>query len=169
MCAGHITFSIRKCLFVWQLCQLLVTRWGESGGGLLCSFLKMESALMILEKKKGPDCVHLGVTISIQNVVLLVSRRKTSKMFSCRTFFLVFLMKCLSMWLSSAKLSLPWKISGCVHALKHYSFCKILHLKFLAVITRHLYSGLMLWTAPETFRTLFIQVYSGIFKHILHC
>ena len=31
------------------------------------------------------------------------------------------------------KPSLPWKTSGCVPALRHYSFCKILHLKCLTV------------------------------------
>ena len=29
--------------------------------------------------KKGPDCVHLRVKLSIQNVVLRVSRRKNTQ------------------------------------------------------------------------------------------
>ena len=33
--------------------------------------------------KKGPDCDHLWVKFSIQNIVLRVSRRKNSKMFPC--------------------------------------------------------------------------------------
>ena len=35
-----------------------------------------------------------GLKIFIQNVVLRVSRTKNSKIFTCRYFFLVFLMKC---------------------------------------------------------------------------
>ena len=37
--------------------------------------------------KKDPDCVHLRVKFAIENVVLRVSRRKTSKMFPCRVSF----------------------------------------------------------------------------------
>ena len=37
--------------------------------------------------KEGPDCVHLWVKFSIQNVVLQVYRRKNSKMFLCRASF----------------------------------------------------------------------------------
>ena len=37
--------------------------------------------------KKGPDCVHLWVKFSIQNVVLTVSRRKKSQTFPCEAFF----------------------------------------------------------------------------------
>ena len=40
--------------------------------------------------KKDPDCVHLWVKFSIQNVVLRVSGRKNSKIFPGGTFFLVF-------------------------------------------------------------------------------
>ena len=49
---------------------------------LPCLFLK-------IEKKnpdfggKDPDCVHLQVKFAIQNVVLRVSRRKSSKYFLC--------------------------------------------------------------------------------------
>ena len=37
--------------------------------------------------KKGPDCVHLWLKFSIQNIVSKVSRRKTSKMFPYGTSF----------------------------------------------------------------------------------
>ena len=37
--------------------------------------------------KKGPNCVHPWVKSSIQNVVLRVCRRKSSKIFPCGTFF----------------------------------------------------------------------------------
>ena len=40
--------------------------------------------------KKGPNCVHPWVESSIQNVVLRVSRGKSSKIFSCGAFFCVF-------------------------------------------------------------------------------
>ena len=45
--------------------------------------------------KKGPDCVHLQVKFAIQNVVLRVSRRKTSKMFPCRVSFSCVFDECL--------------------------------------------------------------------------
>ena len=37
--------------------------------------------------KKAPDCVHLSVKFSIQNVALRASWRKISKIFPCRTSF----------------------------------------------------------------------------------
>ena len=40
--------------------------------------------------RKGPNCVHPWVESSIQNVVLRVSRRKSSKMFPCGAFSYVF-------------------------------------------------------------------------------
>ena len=40
--------------------------------------------------KKGPNCVHPWVESSIQNVVLRVSRRKSSKILPCEAFFCVF-------------------------------------------------------------------------------
>ena len=38
-------------------------------------------------RKKGPDCVHLWVKFSIENIVSRVFRRKISKMFPCRASF----------------------------------------------------------------------------------
>ena len=67
------------------------------------------------------------------NVFLRASRRKNSNMFSWGCSFHVFLMKCLSKCPSSTKSSLSRKISCCTPALRHYSFCKTLHLKFLTV------------------------------------
>ena len=66
--------------------------------------------------KKGPDCVHLWVKFSIQNVVLKVSRRKKSQIFPCGSFFLLFLTKCLSKCPSFTKPPLPWKFFGCAPA-----------------------------------------------------
>ena len=40
--------------------------------------------------KKGLDCIHLWVKFSIPNVVLGASKRKKSKMFLYRAFFIVF-------------------------------------------------------------------------------
>ena len=59
--------------------------------------------------KKDPDCIHLWVKFSIQNIVLRVSRRKNSQIFHAGPFFLVFLTKCLSKCPSSTKLQCPEK------------------------------------------------------------
>ena len=68
--------------------------------------------------KKGPDSVHPWVEISIQNVVLILSRRKNSKIFPMRGFFLLkFLTKCLSKCPNTPKPPLPWKVlkkSDCI-------------------------------------------------------
>ena len=67
----------------------------------------------------------------------------------------------------------------CAPALRHYSFCKTLHLKSLIVFWIRLcslspYSGLMLCTPSDTFRILahselclfrYVQAYSSIFTH----
>ena len=108
---------------------------------------------MILEKKvlpffenrkngpdfgtKGPNCVHSWVESSIQNLVLRVSRRKSSKIFPCGAFFCVFdegLSKCPN----STKPPLPWKISGCAPVI---SVC-ITYLFF------DLFDKLHFWKAP---------------------
>ena len=74
-----------------------------------CPFLKIEeNALLILEKE--PDC-----------------EKKNPKCFPAGLFFLVLLTKCLLKCPSSTKPLLPWKMSGWVPALRHYSFCKTLH------------------------------------------
>ena len=59
----------------------------ELGRSPLHFFKKSKSAL-ILEKKR-PDCGHLWIKFSIEIVVLIVYRRKTSKMFpyALRGFF----------------------------------------------------------------------------------
>ena len=63
---------------------------------------------------------------------------KTPKCFPVGSFFLVFLTKCLLKCPKPMKPPLPWKVSGWVHALSHYSFCKKLCLKFLAMFWIHL-------------------------------
>ena len=84
-------------------------------------------------KYRCPDYVHLWVKFFIQNLVVRVSSRKKNKMFPCGAFFLVFLRKCLFKYPSSTKPLLPWKMSRCLPAPSHYSFCKTLHLKYLTV------------------------------------
>ena len=92
---------------------------------------------------------------------------KSRKMSLC--FLLVFLRKCLWKYPSSTNpfpsLPLPWKISGCPPAIRHYS-CKTLHLKHFSKfdnvlntspswqLLSNLYSGLMIYTASDTFRIL---------------
>ena len=72
------------------------------GGGLPYPFLKIEKKSRDF-RKKGPNCVHPWVESSIQNVVLRVSRRKSSKIFPCWAFFLQFSMKNLSKCPNSTK------------------------------------------------------------------
>ena len=59
-------------------------RWG--GGDLPCSCLKIEKKCPDLGKK-GPNCVHPWLDSSIPNVILRVSRRKSSKILPGGTFF----------------------------------------------------------------------------------
>ena len=66
----------------WRQVFRRTTRWGEASPAL---FWKSKKVLWFC--RKGPDCIHLCVKFSIQNVVLRVSRRKNSKFFSCGAFF----------------------------------------------------------------------------------
>ena len=109
-------------------------------------------------------------------------------------FFLVFLTKRLSNCPSSTKPALPWKIWGCVPALRHFSFCKMLHLKCLTVWWIRLCidnffvicRDLKQCTVWDTFRILdyselcffrryihsywvIFKVYSGFFRHSGPC
>ena len=71
-----------------------------SGGGILMHIQPLtgaqlqgreEASSVLFENRKkcpdfgekGPDCVHLWVKLSIQNVILRVCGRKNSKIFSC--------------------------------------------------------------------------------------
>ena len=58
-------------------------------------------------------------------------------MFSCEFWFLVFSAKCSSKCPCFTKLFLPWKVSGCLSALTHHSFCKTHHLKCLTIFWIH--------------------------------
>ena len=55
-------------------------------GRLSLPFLKIEKKCPDFGKK-GLDCVYLWVKFSTQNVVLRVSKKKNSKVFSCAASF----------------------------------------------------------------------------------
>ena len=59
---------------------------GGERGDLPCSCLKIEKKCPDLGKK-GPNCVHPWLDSSIPNVILRVSRRKSSKILPGGTFF----------------------------------------------------------------------------------
>ena len=82
--------------------------------------------------------------LNIEKIVLIFGRMAlivaifglnfSFKMFPCRASFSAFLTKSLSKCLSATNLSpFPRIISGCGTALRHYSFCKTLHLNCLIV------------------------------------
>ena len=83
--------------------------------------------------KKCPDYVHFWIKFWIQNVLMRASCRKYFKTFHFGSLFLVFLIKCFSKCPSSAKPPLPWKIPGCMPALRYYSFCKMLHIRCFTI------------------------------------
>ena len=128
--------------------------------------------------KKGPDCVYLRFKFSIQNVVSRVSGRKNSKMFPFGTFF----------WRNICgsapvpRISPILKISGCAATTQALFFMqdvrsKMCECEYASVSIDAQY--FVQWPYAMTcirhnmqnsgiFRILFIQVYSGIFKHIQH-
>ena len=73
-----------------------------SGRGLPCPFLKIKKKYFDFGKKV-PDCVHLWVKFSIQNVV----GEKSLRCFPAGPFLIVFLAKFLLNCPSSTKLTLP--------------------------------------------------------------
>ena len=77
---------------------------GEESGRPPCPFWKIEKSALVLEKNS--NCVHTRVESSIENIVLRVSRGKSSKILPCGTFFLVFLTKSWSQCPNSTKS--PW-------------------------------------------------------------
>ena len=81
------------------------------GGGLPCPFLKIEKKCPDIGKK-SPNFVYTWVESSIQNIVLRVSRGRSSKILPCGAFFLFFRRKvCQSAKLH--KTSLALNNSGC--------------------------------------------------------
>ena len=89
---------------------------GWRAGGHPCSILKI--------RKKCPDCGHLWVKFSIQNVVLEYLGKITTKFLLAGPFFLVFLTKCLQKCPNPTKPPLPWKKSGCAPALLKDLACR---------------------------------------------
>ena len=81
-------------------------RWGGGRGSFPCPFLKIKKSALI-SGKKGPNYAHPLAKFVIQNVVLRASKRKNSKTFRCGTFFLDFLIKCLSKCPNFTKPLLP--------------------------------------------------------------
>ena len=165
------------------LVTLTVAQLGWRGRPPLPFFWKLKKVQWF--SKKSPYSVHFWFKFSIQNVVLGVSRRKNSKIFPCGIYFSCVLMKCLSKCPSSSKPSMLWDISGCVHVLRHCSFCKTLHLKCLTVFFWILCCldncsvictvTLKLWKPSDSFRILaysefcvlmYTQVHSSILRII---
>ena len=103
------------------------TRGGGGRRGLPCFFKNRKKCPDF--GQKNPDCVHLWIKFSIQNVVSRVIKRKNSKMFPWEAIFLVFFTKCL--------LKCPSFIPPSSTALKNF-FCApapalTVHLKCLTI------------------------------------
>ena len=79
--------------------------WGEGGEASPALFWKLKKVPWFW--KKCLDCVHPLVKFAIQIVALRVSKRKNSKIFPCRAFFLDFFIKCLWSALISRNLPFP--------------------------------------------------------------
>ena len=111
---------------------------GEEGR-LPLPFLKIECPDF---RKKGPNCVHRWVKFSIQNVVLRVSRTKSTKMFPSRASF-------------SAAFNRTFVEVPQFHLVVHLYSSIILFTKCCTLnVWQCLLSNLMLFTASGTFRIL---------------
>ena len=136
-----------------------------SSNGLPCPYLKIE------------NCVHLWVRFSIQNVILEVSSRKNSKIFPA-FFFLCFWWNVYQSAMFPQNLAYHEKFlvarlhSGIILFAKGFILNIWQCSEYMCL--SNLYSDLLLRTAyfithiqkSGIFRTLFIQVYAGIIKHI---
>ena len=98
-----------KLLQEKSTCLISGAQLGE--GGLPCLFENLKKCPDF--GKKGPDCLHLWLKFSIQNVALRVLRKKIIQNFSLQGFLFLFLTKCLSKSPNSTKPPMPYKISGC--------------------------------------------------------
>ena len=124
-------------------------------------FLKVETCPDFW--KKGPDCIHLWVNFLIQNVMFIeVPWFRPPPLHLAPTLRLQ-----------------PWNIPGCAPALRHYSFCKTIHLKCLTVFSRTLQITTQYFVQcpydmycirhiqnPGIFSTLLFHVYAGVFNHL---
>ena len=119
----RLTFFSDKSHIQEHWCIFSHTHRGAAGGkrkGLPCSFWQIDFW------KKGSNCVHLPFKFSIQNIVLRVSRRKSSKMFSLWGLFFCFFFDEIYIVPYFYKL-------GYAPTLRDYFLCKTLHLKCLTV------------------------------------
>ena len=128
--------------------------------------------------EKGPDCVRLWIICSIQNVVLILPRRKNSKIFPCRAFF-SWIFDEIFFWSSLAPRIFPcpekcmatYRHSGIILFAKPFTLSVWQCSKYASVLIIAQEFVQWLYVLHQTyseFRTLFIQVYAGIFKHIQH-
>ena len=100
---------------------------GGRGGGRGAPLLFFENRMKCPDfGQKGPNCVHPLVESPVQNVVLKVSRRKSSRNFPCRAFLLVYLTKSFLKRPNSIKPPMYLKISGykpaCVNRLHAFFY-----------------------------------------------
>ena len=85
---------------------------GEEGRPPLPFFENRKKCLNFWKKRHyQTDSVYLWV--KFKNVVLRVSRRKKSKLFPARPFFILFLTNFLSKCPDPAKPPVPWNVSDC--------------------------------------------------------
>ena len=117
-------------------------------------------------RKKGPDCVHLSVKFSIQNIVLRLSRRKLIYY----SFWKTLHPKCLIvfwMCLCLDNCSVICTVTLCyVLHQTHSEFWHIQHSVFSG-ICRHIPSYSALLRHVNAYRDI-IKAYSGLFRHIQH-
>ena len=84
----QIRATILRTMMILSILPLAEGRGGETKGrGLPLPFFKNLKKCPNFAKK-GLDCVHIWVEFFIRNIVLTVPRKKNSKSFPCRTFFL---------------------------------------------------------------------------------
>ena len=127
-CAFTVAYVVLwlEVLFYYSAVKVFHIRCATRGEGesLPYPFLKIKKKCPGFGKK-GPNFVHPEVKFSIQNIVLRVSRTKSSKISCCGAFFLDFLRKCLLKYPNFKKPPLSWKISGCAPTCKQYDFCSL--------------------------------------------
>ena len=104
----------------------------------------------------------------LKNIWVKFSIENIEGGFTVEPFFLVFLTKCLSKCLSSMKPPMPWKISGCVPALRHCSFCQTFHFKSMTVFWICLCFDNYSVICTVTLCYVLHQTHSE-FWHIQHC
>ena len=134
--------------------------YGGEGGGLPYTFLEIEKSALILEKRTC-NFVHPWLESSIQNVILRVSRRKSSKIFRCRAFFTCVFDKYWSKCPNFTKPLLPWKILANFTG-KHLRWSLFLiKLRPATLSKRDSNTGVFLWNLSKFQEHPFLQNASG--------